>query len=110
MLERKIGGLLVLLSNRDPVIFRGPVILAGFRAVWPRLGPVQTPVFSEILLVISGSRVRREGIWDSGLRELDPTILRRRQRGCRIAEGRIVCGGLGRFSRAACSFFLYCRP
>src|SRR6266487_4856886 len=110
MLERQTGGLLVFLSNRDSVIFGGTVILAGFRAVWPRFCLVQTPVFSEIFLLISGSRVRREEIWDSGKQGPDPTILRRRHRGCRIIGGRIVCGGLGRFFRAACSFCLYCRP
>src|SRR5213596_120051 len=56
--RKETGGLLVFLSNRDPVIFRGPAILAVFRAVWPRFCPVQTPFFSEIFLVLSGSRVR----------------------------------------------------
>src|SRR2546426_4105400 len=110
MPERGAGGLLVFVSDLDSVFFRGPVILAGFRAVWPRFGPVQTPVFSEIFLGISGSRVRRGEIWDSGNKEPDPTILRTRQQECRTAERRIVRGELKRFFRAACSFFLYCRP
>src|SRR5713101_3150841 len=110
MLERKAEDLLVFVSDQDTLFFRGRVILAGFRAVSPRFYPVQTPVFSEIFLVISGSRVRREEIWDSGNRELDPTVLRRPQQVSRIAEERIVGGGRGRFFRAACSFFLDCRP
>src|SRR6266704_641658 len=93
MLGRQTGGLLVLLSNRDPVIFRGHVILAVFRAVRPHFCLVQTPVFSEIFVVISGSRVRREEIWDSGKPEPDPTILRKPQQGCRtvtVSSERIV--------------------
>src|SRR5207247_7725915 len=109
-LERQAGGSLVFPSHRDSAIFGEAVILAGFLAVWPRFCPVQTRVSSEIFLVISGSRVQREEIWDSGEQEPDPTILRRPQQGCRIAEERIVCEGLGRFFRAACSFFLCCRP
>src|SRR2546430_1350467 len=97
MLCRETGGLLTFLSDRDSVFFRGPVTLAGFRAVWPRFCPVQTPVVSEIFLGISGSRVQRAEIWDSGNREPDPTILRRRQQGFRKVEGRIVRGGLERF-------------
>src|SRR5436309_10207636 len=107
MAEGKAGCPLVFASDPDSLLFREPVILAGFRVVWPRFCPVQTPFFSEIFLVLSGSRVRREEIWDSGIQEPDPTILRKPQQGCRIAEGRIVCGGLERFFRAACSFFLY---
>src|SRR6266436_5741443 len=101
MLGRRAGGLFVFVSDRDSVFRPGSAILAWLRGVWPRFCPVQTLVFSEIFLGISGSRVRREEIWDSGNREPDPTILRRRQRGCRIAEGRIVRGGLERFFRAA---------
>src|SRR5205823_9049617 len=108
--KRKTGSLFAFVSDRGSIFFRGPVILAGFRAVWPRFCPVQTRVFSEIFLVISGSRVRREEIWDSGKQAPDPTILRRRQQGCRTAERRIVRGGLERFFRATCSFFLYHRP
>src|SRR2546425_11697373 len=110
LLERKTGSLFAFFSDRDSVFFRGPVILAGFRAVRPLFCPVRTPVFSEIFSGISGSRVRREEIWDSGSRGPAPTILPWRQRGCRIAEGRIVRGELERFFRAACSSFLYCRP
>src|SRR3989454_11706187 len=109
MLRRVTGGLLVFVSDRDSVFFRGSVILAGFRAVWPLFCPVQTPVFSEISLLISESRGRREEIWASGSRDRAPTLLRRRQQGFRIVEGRIVRGGLERFFRAACSFFLCCR-
>ncbi len=70
------GGLSVFVSDRDSVFFREPVILAGFRAAWPRFCPVQTLVFSEIFSGISGSRVRPEEIWDSGEQEPDPTIPR----------------------------------
>src|SRR2546426_8898938 len=110
MLGRRAGGLFVFVSDRDSVFRPGSAILAWLRGVWPRFCPVQTLVFSEIFLGISGSRVRREEIWDSGNREPDPTILRWRRQGCRIAGERIVRGGLVRFFRAACSSFLDCRP
>src|SRR3989442_16003614 len=110
MLGRRAGGLFVFVSDRDSVFRPGSAILAWLRGVWPRFCPVQTPVFSEIFLGISGSRVRRGEIWDSGNKEPDPTILRTRQQECRTAERRIVRGELKRFFRAACSFFLYCRP
>src|SRR5438309_677820 len=110
MLRRATDGLLAFLSERDSVFFRVPVTHAGFRAVWPRFCPVRTPVVSEIFLGISGSRVQRAEIWDSGNREPDPRILRRRQQGFRTVEGRIARGGRGRFFRAASSFFLCCMP
>src|SRR2546425_11380080 len=102
MLERQTGGLLVFLSDQDSVIFRGSVILAGFRAVWPRFCPVQTRVFSEIFLVISGSPVRRDEICDSGKQGPDPTILRRRHQGRRTAERRISLRAEARYFRAPC--------
>src|SRR2546427_9143547 len=110
MLGRRAGGLFVFVSDRDSVFRPGSAILAWLRGVWPRFCPVQTLVFSEIFLGISGSRVRREEIWDSGNREPDPTILRRRQRGFRTIVVGTVGWGLARFFLAACSSFLDCRP
>src|SRR6266571_2706141 len=110
LLERKTGSLFALVSDRDSMFFRESVILAVFRAVRPHFCLIQTPVFSKIFSRIFGSRVRREEIWDSGKQGPDPTILPKRQQGCRTAGGRIVRGGLEQFFRAACSFYLYCRP
>src|SRR6266571_2906228 len=108
--ERKTGSLFAFVSDRDSIFFREPWILAGFGAVRPHSCLVRTPVFSEIFSRIFGSRVPREEIWDSGKQGPDPTILPKRQQGCRTAGERIVRGGLERFFRAACSFYLYCRP
>src|SRR6266566_2989825 len=109
MLGGNTGGRLLFFSDRDSVFFREPVILAEFRAVWPRSYPVQTRVFSEIFSGISGSRARRVEIWDSGNTEPDPTTHQKRRQGCRIAEGRRVRGRQGRTFRVAYSIFLDCR-